>query len=129
MIANEESFMSIIESKLEQYTPKPIDTSKIELPDELNYLVEALAENAHDTWAKRRIDDGWRYGPKRDDERKEHPNIVSYDKLSEGEKEYDRNMAIETLKLVILSGYRIYQSFIIDPQTIDSFGCIETFQS
>ena len=87
------------------YQPKPIDTSDIELPDELNNLIEKLAENNHDIWALQRIQEGWTYGPKRDDSKKEHPELVPYDELPESEKDYDRNSALETIKAIMASGY------------------------
>lgn len=37
------------------YAPHPIDTSTIELPDELLRLGEYLAKNTHDVWAQQRI--------------------------------------------------------------------------
>lgn len=89
------------------YTPEPIDVSNVILPDELNVLVEKLAENVHDTWAKGRLNEGWSYGPVRDDVNKYHPCLVPYNELPESEKEYDRNTALATLKLIIISGYEI----------------------
>lgn len=47
------------------YTPKAIDTSNVQLPRDLEELLERLAENNHDLWAQKRIDEGWRYGPRR----------------------------------------------------------------
>jgi hypothetical protein len=90
-----------------QYQPHPIDTAKVALPSELLALTERLAEHAHDTWALRRLADGWTYGPRRDDVRKQHPGLVPYAQLSEAEKEYDRATALLTLKAVIALGYRI----------------------
>lgn len=89
------------------YDPHPIDVSGIELPQELTALAEALAENVHDTWAKGRMDDGWTYGPVRDDAKKQHPCLVPYAELPESEKAYDRNTAISTLKLISKMGYGI----------------------
>lgn len=89
------------------YDPKPIDTGKIELPDEVDRLIELLAENAHDIWALQRIKDGWTYGEKRDDALKKHPCLVPYAELPEAEKVYDRKMAMETLKTIIALGYAI----------------------
>ncbi len=89
------------------YNPKPIDTSNIELPKELNDLIEHLAENNHDIWASQRIKEGWTFGPKRDDDKKFHPDLVPYNELSESEKEYDRKTSIETIKAVIASGYSL----------------------
>ena len=86
-----------------RYKPDPIDTSKVLLSEDLIELTELLAKNAHDTWARQRMAEGWRPGQQRDDARKEHPGLVPYENLSESEKEYDRNTAMETLK-VLLAG-------------------------
>lgn len=39
----------------------------------------------------KKIESGWRYGPQRDDAAKVHPSIISYEDLSEVEKEKDRS--------------------------------------
>ena len=90
-----------------KYNPNPIDTSDVKLSDELNKLVEQLARNVHDNWALGRIKDGWTYGPQRDDANKKHPCLVDYDELPENEKEYDRNTAVETIKLILKLGWNI----------------------
>lgn len=89
------------------YTPNPIDTSSVQLPPEMHDLVERLASNVHDTWALGRIKEGWTYGHERNDMLKKHPCLVDYNELPESEKEYDRNTAIETLKLILKLGWRI----------------------
>lgn len=89
------------------YEPKPIDTSNVVLPAELDELVEKLARNVHDVWAKSRIDEGWTYGEQRNDSLKQHPCLVEYNELPESEKEYDRNTAIGTLKLITHLGFKI----------------------
>ena len=89
------------------YTPKPIDTTNVELPEELLSLTEQIAENVHENWAKGRIKDGWVYGEVRDDEKKTTPCLVPYDELTDSEKEYDRNTALETLRLIVALGYKI----------------------
>lgn len=89
------------------YTPKPIDTSKIALPEELTELTEKIAENVHDVWAEGRIKQGWTYGETRDDEKKQNPCLVPYFELPESEKEYDRNTALETVKLILSLGFTI----------------------
>jgi hypothetical protein len=89
------------------YEPVPIDTSGVTLPGELVDLTEVLAGNVHENWAKQRMAEGWRYGPVRNEARKEHPDLVPYDQLSEGEKEYDRHTAMESIKLILSLGYRI----------------------
>ena len=89
------------------YIPKPIDTSNVMLPEELDALAEKIAENVHEVWAQGRIQDGWTYGEKRDDSLKQTPCLVPYEQLSETEKDYDRNTAHETLKLIIKLGFKI----------------------
>ncbi len=89
------------------YTPNPINTSGIELSDELKQLVEKLARNVHDNWAVGRINEGWTYGPERNDILKQNPCLVDYDELPESEKDYDRNTAVETLKLILKLGWEI----------------------
>ena len=94
------------ENKLD-YTPEPMDLSSVVLPESLIQLSERIAENVHEVWAKARMDEGWTYGEKRDDIHKKHPCLVSYDELPEEEKEYDRNTAMNTIKMVKKLGFRI----------------------
>lgn len=89
------------------YIPKPVDTSAVQLPDDLIALTEQIAENVHDIWAQGRIAEGWIYGPTKDESKKTTPCLVPYSELSEPEKEYDRNTAIETIKLIVALGYKI----------------------
>ena len=89
------------------YKPNPIDTGSVVLPDSLLELTEQIAENVHENWAMARIAQGWTYGTQYDGEKKTTPWLVPYSQLPESEKEYDRNTAFETLKLVMALGYRI----------------------
>ena len=89
------------------YVPKPTDTSGIELSSELYELTEQIAENVHENWALARIREGWVYGEERNDVKKTTPCLVPYSELPESEKEYDRKTAIETLKMIVASGYKI----------------------
>lgn len=91
----------------QNYQPKPIDTSDVKLPRELDGLVEAMARNVHEVWAQTRISQGWTYGPERSDELKQHPCLVGYDELPEEERVYDRNTALGTLKLITHLGFKI----------------------
>lgn len=89
------------------YEPYPIRLDDVSLDDDLTELQEAIAENAHEIWAKARTDQGWTYGPERNDQRKETPDMVPYCNLPESEKLYDREMAMQTLKLVKKLGFEI----------------------
>ena len=89
------------------YKPNPIDTSDVVLSKDLLELTEKIAENVHDVWSVERISQGWSYGPVRDDEKKETPCLVAYSDLPENEKTFDRNTALEILKLIVKLGYKI----------------------
>lgn len=92
---------------IEDYQPHPIRIDEIALDENLNDLTESIAENAHDVWAATRMAEGWTYGPIRDDKKKQHPDLVPYSALPESEKEYDRLMAMNTIKLVKKLGFCI----------------------
>lgn len=98
--------------KPEKYIPKPLDTSGFALPEELNPLLEAMAKNVHEVWAQTRIEQGWQYGPERNDAEKLHPMLVPYEDLPEEEKAYDRNTSLETLKMVLKLGWKIIKPSI-----------------
>ena len=89
------------------YQPNPKNVDDVVLPEELTALTETIAENVHEVWAASRIAEGWTYGEERDDARRQTPCLVPYDQLPEMEKEYDRNTAMQTLKLVVALGYDI----------------------
>lgn len=89
------------------YEPKPVDTSDVTLPEGLLALTERIAENVHDVWAAGRIAEGWTYGPEKNPDKKTTPLLIPYQDLPESEKDYDRNTALETIKLILKLGYRI----------------------
>ena len=93
--------------KTNTYTPQPVDTKDVELPKELETLEEAMAKNVHEVWAAGRMAQGWTYGEERDDTNKKHPCLVPYEELPESEKEYDRQTAVSTLKLILKLGFKI----------------------
>ena len=99
--------VSVIERGLRQYDPHPIDVTDFPLDGDIKKLIDAIAENCHDIWARQRMNDGWTYGEKRDDEHKRHPDLVPYSDLPEKEKEYDLKMAQGTLELIQRLGYKI----------------------
>ena len=89
------------------YVPQPVDTSDIQLPEELSELVEQMAKNVHEVWAQSRMEQGWEYGDERSDALKQHPCLVPYEELPEVEKAYDRDTALGTLKLICKLGFKI----------------------
>jgi len=92
---------------MKTYTPYPVDTKGIELPEELTSLAEEIAKNVHEVFVQNRINEGWSYGPKRDDVKKENPTLIPYYELPESEKDYDRATSQETLKLILKLGFEI----------------------
>lgn len=94
----------------EDYEPKPFNVDDIKLPDSLLALTESIAENTHDCWAKARMSQGWTYGPRRDDIKKKHPDLLPYSVLSDEEKEYDRASAMNAIKLIVALGYTIQKT-------------------
>lgn len=89
------------------YVPQPVDTSDVQLPEELNPLVEQIAKNVHEVWAQSRMEQGWIYGEERSDAKKTHPCLIPYEELPEVEKAYDRDTALGTLKLITKFGFKI----------------------
>lgn len=93
--------------KTQNYTPQPVDTTDVKLPEELEQLVEQMSKNVHEVWAETRMKQGWTYGEQRDDQNKTHPCLIPYEELPDSEKEYDRNTSIGTLKLIMKLGFKI----------------------
>ncbi len=89
------------------YVPMPIDTSDVDLSEELNGLIEKMAKNVHEVWAQNRMEQGWTYGVERSDSLKQHPCLIPYDELPDEEKAYDRDTALSTLKLICKLGFKI----------------------
>ena len=87
--------------------PKLEELGDVKLPSELEKFIEDLAKQQHDVWAQSRIEQGWTYGPERNDQLKHHPCLVPYEELPEVEKAYDRDTAVGTLKLIQKLGFTI----------------------
>ena len=90
---------------LREYEPQPIDVSEFPLEGELLELIDAIAENNHEIWAKDRKKEGIVYGPVRDE--KHNPDMLPYSDLPKTERDYDRKAAQGILELVQRLGYKI----------------------
>ncbi len=42
---------------------------------------DAKPSDSHESWLREKVADGWKYGPVKDPEAKEHPCFVPYDQL------------------------------------------------
>ncbi|XP_043918075.1 LOW QUALITY PROTEIN: ryanodine receptor 1-like [Protopterus annectens] len=89
------------------FTPCPVDTVQIVLPPHLERIKEKLAENIHELWALNKIEQGWIYGPVRDDNKKLHPCLVEFNRLPEPERNYNLQMSGETLKTLLALGCHV----------------------
>ena len=95
------------------YKPAPLDLSAIELSPKMEELVDLLAENTHNLWAKERIGQGWTYGLNEDSERRRSPHLLPYVYVDEAIKVANRNTASETVRTLLVYGY------VLDPPTGD----------
>lgn len=89
------------------YKPSPVNLDDVTVPEGLDNVMEAIAENTHEVWSASRIADGWKYGPVLDQKAKTHPDLLPYAALPEGEKEYDRRTALNAIKMMIKLGYKV----------------------
>ena len=50
---------------------------------------DALPSASHESWMNQKTEEGWKYGPVKDAEKKEHPCYVPYDELPPAQKSKD----------------------------------------
>jgi hypothetical protein len=63
-------------------------------------LVELFSEVEHNRWVANMLLNGWVYGETRDDSNKIHPDLISYDALSDEIKQYDRDTVLNIPRLL-----------------------------
>ncbi|XP_009293050.2 ryanodine receptor 3 isoform X4 [Danio rerio] len=89
------------------YKPTPLDLSEIKLNPGQEVLVDKLAENAHNVWAKDRIKQGWTYGIQQDLKNRRNPRLVPYALLDERTKKSNRDSLREAIRTLVGYGYFI----------------------
>ncbi|XP_078000970.1 ryanodine receptor 2-like [Glandiceps talaboti] len=89
------------------YKPAPYNLSSITLTPKMERLVEQLAENAHNVWAKDRIQQGWTYGLTEDTIYKRNPQLVPFTQLDDVAKKLNRDTASETVRTILGFGYSL----------------------
>ncbi|XP_035275276.1 ryanodine receptor 3 isoform X12 [Anguilla anguilla] len=89
------------------YKPAPLELSDVKLTPGQEVLVDKLAENAHNVWAKDRIKQGWTYGIQQDLKSKRNPRLVPYALLDERTKKSNRDSLREAIRTLIGYGYNI----------------------
>lgn len=110
------------------YVPKAVDTTGVVLSDEVLAMCEALAMNAHNMWAIKKMAEGFTYG----DGEKQSPFLKPYSLLAESEKQGNRTTVLEPIKVLVLMGFSVIapqQVLPIESQTIETFDpkCIDIF--
>ncbi|XP_056620483.1 ryanodine receptor 3 [Triplophysa dalaica] len=89
------------------YKPAPLGLSDVRLTPDQEILVDKLAENAHNVWAKDRIKQGWTYGIQQDLKNRRNPRLVPYALLDERTKKSNRDSLREAIRTLIGYGYYI----------------------
>lgn len=89
------------------YKPAPLDLGAIILTPRMEELVDQLAENTHNLWAKERIQQGWTYGLNEDPDLHRSPHLVPYSKVDDAIKKANRDTASETVRTLLVYGYNL----------------------
>ena len=88
--------------------------------------IETMARVEHIRWCWEKRLNGWRYGEKRDNNKKIHPGLIEYDELDESEKDKDRDLVKLIPALLKDIGFEAYPvapgrvknlSYAIKPQS------------
>ncbi|XP_050555823.1 ryanodine receptor isoform X36 [Spodoptera frugiperda] len=89
------------------YKPAPLDLSAVTLTPKMDELVDQLAENTHNLWARERIQQGWTYGLNEDPDMHRSPHLVPYPKVDDAIKKANRDTASETVRTLLVYGYNL----------------------
>ncbi|KAG1945378.1 ryanodine receptor [Pimephales promelas] len=89
------------------YKPAPMDLSHIKLASTQEAMVDKLAENAHNVWARDRIRQGWTYGIQQDIKSRRNPRLVPYVLLDERTKKSNKDSLREAVRTLLGYGYNL----------------------
>uniref|UniRef100_A0A803U0V5 Ryanodine receptor 2 n=1 Tax=Anolis carolinensis TaxID=28377 RepID=A0A803U0V5_ANOCA len=89
------------------YKPAPMDLSCIKLTPSQESMVDKLAENAHNVWARDRIRQGWTYGIQQDVKNRRNPRLVPYTLLDDRTKKSNKDSLREAVRTLIGYGYNL----------------------
>ncbi|KAJ6664647.1 hypothetical protein lerEdw1_006220 [Lerista edwardsae] len=89
------------------YKPAPMDLSCIKLTPSQEAMVDKLAENAHNVWARDRIRQGWTYGIQQDVKNRRNPRLVPYALLDDRTKKSNKDSLREAVRTLIGYGFNL----------------------
>uniref|UniRef100_A0A8C5G2H2 B30.2/SPRY domain-containing protein n=1 Tax=Gouania willdenowi TaxID=441366 RepID=A0A8C5G2H2_GOUWI len=89
------------------YRPAPVDVNRVSLGSDHEQVVDILAENEHNVWAKDRIKQGWTYGAQQDVKAKSSPYLVPYSLLDERTRHMGREGVREAVCTLLAYGYNL----------------------
>uniref|UniRef100_A0A096M2M4 Ryanodine receptor 2b (cardiac) n=1 Tax=Poecilia formosa TaxID=48698 RepID=A0A096M2M4_POEFO len=89
------------------YKPAPLDLGHIKLTPTQEAMVDKLAENAHNVWARDRIRQGWTYGIQQDVKNRRNPRLVPYMLLDERTKKSNKDSLREAVRTLLGYGYNL----------------------
>ncbi|XP_069116591.1 ryanodine receptor-like isoform X2 [Argopecten irradians] len=89
------------------YKPTPLDLAAVDMDPTMENLVDMLAENTHNVWAKDRIKHGWTYGWQEDPHTKRNPHLVPYSKVDDNIKKANRETANQTVRTLLAYMYSL----------------------
>jgi voltage-gated potassium channel Kch len=76
------------------------------LPDD---AIETMARLEHERWVAEHVREGWRHGPVRDDDRKEHPDLVDWASLGEAARRLNRDLVAERPAMLARVGIGLFR--------------------
>uniref|UniRef100_A0A8C4L8H4 Ryanodine receptor 2 n=1 Tax=Equus asinus asinus TaxID=83772 RepID=A0A8C4L8H4_EQUAS len=89
------------------YKPAPMDLSFIKLTPSQEAMVDKLAENAHNVWARDRVRQGWTYGIQQDVKNRRNPRLVPYALLDDRTKKSNKDSLREAVRTLLGYGYNL----------------------
>uniref|UniRef100_A0A667I1B8 Ryanodine receptor 2 n=1 Tax=Lynx canadensis TaxID=61383 RepID=A0A667I1B8_LYNCA len=98
------------------YKPAPMDLSFIKLTPSQEAMVDKLAENAHNVWARDRIRQGWTYGIQQDVKNRRNPRLVPYTLLDDRTKKSNKDSLREAVRTLLGYGYHLESLRLINPE-------------
>ncbi|RXN33037.1 ryanodine receptor 2-like protein [Labeo rohita] len=95
-----------VQGMLENFNVDGLLFPVVEYPPQLEQIKERLAENLHELWIIDKIEQGWTYGPVKDESKKVHPCLVEFSKLPDQERIHNLQSSENILRYELWNGYK-----------------------